>query len=154
MADINRKRRNILKSGLSLGLGSIINPNAVFASTDSLNYLDATEQARLIRTGEVSTLEMVMSAIDRIESLNPNLNAVVTNSFDQAIDIAKTNPVGGPFSGVPYLVKDLLDQKGVRTTAGSRMFANRIANKNSSNVQAAFDMGLISLGKTITPEFG
>ena len=154
MADINRKRRNILKSGLSLGLGSIINPNTVFASSDSLNYLDATEQARLIRTGEVSTLEMVMSAIERIESLNPNLNAVVTNSFDQAIDIAKTNPVGGPFSGVPYLVKDLLDQKGVRTTAGSRMFANRIANKNSSNVQAAFDMGLISLGKTNTPEFG
>ena len=154
MPDINRKRRNILKSGLSLGLGSIINPNTVFASSDSLNYLDATEQARLIRTGEVSTLEMVMSAIERIESLNPNLNAVVTNSFDQAIDIAKTNPVGGPFSGVPYLVKDLLDQKGVRTTAGSRMFANRIANKNSSNVQAAFDMGLISLGKTNTPEFG
>ena len=154
MPDINRKRRNILKSGLSLGLGSIINPNAVFASSDSLNYLDATEQARLIRTGEVSTLEMVMSAIERIESLNPNLNAVVTNSFDQAIDIAKTNPLGGPFSGVPYLVKDLLDQKGVRTTAGSRMFANRIANKNSSNVQAAFDMGLISLGKTNTPEFG
>ena len=128
MPDINRKRRNILKSGLSLGLGSIINPNTVFASSDSLNYLDATEQARLIRTGEVSTLEMVMSAIERIESLNPNLNAVVTNSFDQAIDIAKTNPVGGPFSGVPYLVKDLLDQKGVRTTAGSRMFAIRIAN--------------------------
>ena len=75
MPDINRKRRNILKSGLSLGLGSIINPNAVFASSDSLNYLDATEQARLIRTGEVSTLEMVMSAIERIESLNPNLNA-------------------------------------------------------------------------------
>ena len=111
MPDINRKRRNILKSGLSLGLGSIINPNTVFASSDSLNYLDATEQARLIRTGEVSTLEMVMSAIERIESLNPNLNAVVTNSFDQAIDIRKTNPVGGPFSVVPYLVKDLLDQK-------------------------------------------
>ena len=92
MPDINRKRRNILKSGLSLGLGSIINPNTVFASSDSLNYLDATEQARLMRTGEVSTLEMVMSAIERIESLNPNLNAVVTNSFDQAIDIAKTNP--------------------------------------------------------------
>ena len=66
MPDINRKRRNILKSGLSLGLGSIINPNTVFASSDSLNYLDATEQARLIRTGEVSTLEMVMSAIERI----------------------------------------------------------------------------------------
>tara|TARA_B100000809_G_scaffold261281_1_gene309855 strand:- start:687 stop:2177 length:1491 start_codon:yes stop_codon:yes gene_type:complete len=154
MADINRKRRNVLKSSLSLGLGSIISPNIIFASSDSLNYLDATEQARLIRTGEVSTLEMVMSAIERIESLNPNLNAVVTNSFEQAIDIAKTNPISGPFSGVPYLVKDLLDQKGVRTTSGSRMFANRIANRNASNVQAAFDMGLISLGKTNTPEFG
>ena len=154
MNSINHQRRHVLKSGLSLGIGSLISTNIGFTKTEPLHFLDATEQAKLIRTGQVSVLEMVTSAIERIELLNPNLNAVVTQSFDQAIDIAKSNPISGPFSGVPYLVKDLLDQKGVRTTAGSRMFANRIANKNSSNVQAAFDMGLISLGKTNTPEFG
>jgi len=154
MNSINHQRRHVLKSGLSLGIGSLISTNIGFTKTEPLHFLDATEQAKLIRTGQVSVLEMVTSAIERIELLNPNLNAVVTKSFDQAIDIAKSNPISGPFSGVPYLVKDLLDQKGIRTTAGSRMFANRIANKNSSNVQAAFDMGLISLGKTNTPEFG
>ena len=154
MNSINHQRRHVLKSGLSLGVGSLISTNIGFTKTEPLHFLDATEQAKLIRTGHVSVLEMVTSAIERIELLNPNLNAVVTKSFEQAIDIAKSNPISGPFSGVPYLVKDLLDQKGVRTTAGSRMFANRIANKNSSNVQAAFDMGLISLGKTNTPEFG
>jgi amidase len=154
MSSFNRQRRDILKSGLSLGVGSLIHPNISFAGTDPLHFLDATEQAKMIRSGQISALEMVMSAIERIELLNPDLNAVVTKSFEQAIDIAKLNPKGGPFSGVPYLVKDLLDQKGVRTTSGSRMFANRIANRNSSNVQAAFDMGLISLGKTNTPEFG
>ena len=154
MNSINHQRRHFLKSGLSLGIGSLISTNIGFTKTEPLHFLDATEQAKLIRTGQVSVLEMVTSAIERIELLNPNLNAVVTKSFDQAIDIAKSNPINGPFSGVPYLVKDLLDQKGVRTTSGSRMFANRIANKNSSNVQAAFDMGLISLGKTNTPEFG
>jgi len=154
MNSINHQRRHVLKSGLSLGIGSLISTNIGFTKTEPLHFLDATEQAKLIRTGQVSVLEMVTSAIERIELLNPNLNAVVTKSFDQAIDIAKSNPINGPFSGVPYLVKDLLDQKGVRTTSGSRMFANRIANKNSSNVQAAFDMGLISLGKTNTPEFG
>lgn len=154
MGIINRQRRRVLKSGLSLGIGSLITSRIGFAESEPLHFLDATEQAKLIKTGQVSVLEMVMSAIERIELLNPNLNAVVTKSFDQAIDTAKLNPTNGPFSGVPYLIKDLLDQKGVRTTYGSRMFANRIANKNSSNVQAAFDMGLISLGKTNTPEFG
>ena len=154
MSSINHQRRHVLKSGLSIGIGSLVTSRIGFAESESLHFLDATEQAKLIKTGQVSVLEMVMSAIERIELLNPKLNAVVTKSFEQAIDIAKSNPTNGPFAGVPYLVKDLLDQKGVRTTSGSRMFANRIANRNSSNVQAAFDMGLISLGKTNTPEFG
>ena len=78
MSSFNRQRRDILKSGLSLGVGSLIHPNISFAGTDPLHFLDATEQAKMIRSGQISALEMVMSAIERIELLNPGLNAVVT----------------------------------------------------------------------------
>ena len=75
MSSINHQRRHVLKSGLSLGIGSLVTSRIGFAESESLHFLDATEQAKLIKTGQVSALEMVMSAIERIELLNPNLNA-------------------------------------------------------------------------------
>ena len=144
----------LLKSGLALGLSNLVSIQKILAENDPFFMMDATAQAELIKKGEVSIQEMVMSAINRIEAVDGYLNAVVTRSFDEALLAAKNHDGKGPFPGVPYLIKDLLNHKGVRATGGSRMFANRIANKNSSNVQAAFDMGLISLGKSNTPEFG
>ena len=144
----------LLKSGLALGLSNLVSIQKILAENDPFFMMDATAQAELIKKGEVSIEEMVMSAINRIEAVDGYLNAVVTRSFDEALLAAKNHDGKGPFPGVPYLIKDLLNHKGVRATGGSRMFANRIANKNSSNVQAAFDMGLISLGKSNTPEFG
>ena len=73
MSSINHQRRRVLKSGLSLGIGSLITSRIGFAESESLHFLDATEQAELIKTGQVSALEMVMSAIERIELLNPCL---------------------------------------------------------------------------------
>ncbi len=144
----------LLKSGLALGLSNLVSIQEILAKNDPFFMMDATAQADLIRKGEVSIEEMVMSAIKRIEAVDGYLNAVVTRSFEKALLAAKNHNGKGPFPGVPYLIKDLLNHKGVRATGGSRMFANRIADRNSSNVQAAFDMGLISLGKTNTPEFG
>ena len=144
----------LLKSGLALGLSNLVSIQEILAKNDPFFMMDATAQADLIKKGEVSIEEMVMSAINRIEAVDGYLNAVVTRSFEKALLAAKNHNGKGPFPGVPYLIKDLLNHKGVRATSGSRMFANRIADRNSSNVQAAFDMGLISLGKTNTPEFG
>lgn len=154
MTTPNNSKRMFLKSGLALGLSNLVSIQKILAENDPFFMMDATAQAELIKKGEVSIQEMVMSAINRIEAVDGYLNAVVTRSFDEALLAAKNHDGKGPFPGVPYLIKDLLNHKGVRATGGSRMFANRIANKNSSNVQAAFDMGLISLGKSNTPEFG
>ena len=74
--------------------------------------MDATAEAELIRKGEVSIEEMVMSAINRIEAVDGYLNAVVTN-LDEALLAAKNHDGKGPFPGVPYLIKDLLNHKGV-----------------------------------------
>jgi hypothetical protein len=69
-------------------------------------FLDATAQAELIRRKEVSSEELVSSAIERIEAFNPVLNAVIHPLYEQARETARA-PVPGPFSGVPFLVKDL-----------------------------------------------
>ena len=81
---------------------------------DDLAELDATAQAELVRTGDATPTELVDAAIDRIEAVQPTLNAVTTMRFDRALDEAKLTDDGrgqgcadGPFRGVPFLVKDL-----------------------------------------------
>ena len=122
--------------------------------TDELALLDATAQAELVRTGQVSAAELVTAAIGRIEALNPVLNAVVTPVFDRAAEAARAGPAG-PFAGVPYLVKDLAcEMEGVRFTEGSRFLADNVSAFDSELVLRLRRAGLVILGKTSTPEFG
>src|SRR3990170_3556587 len=74
---------------------------------DDLAFLDATAQADLVRRKEVKPIELVDAAIERIERLNPTLNAVVTPMYDLARKAAAGPLPDGPFAGVPYLLKDL-----------------------------------------------
>jgi amidase len=119
-----------------------------------LALLDATAQAELVRTGQVSRAELVTAAIERIEALNPVLNAVVTPLFDRAADAARAAPAG-PFAGVPYLVKDLAcEMEGVRFTEGSAFLADNVSAFDSELVLRLRRAGLVIIGKTNTPEFG
>jgi amidase len=121
---------------------------------DELSLLDATAQAELIRTGQVSAAELAEATIERIEALNPRLNAVVTPLFDRALDAARTGPAG-PFAGVPYLLKDLAcEMQGVRFTEGSRFLAGHVSTFDQELVVRLRQAGLVILGKTNTPEFG
>jgi amidase len=116
--------------------------------------LDATAQGELVRRGDVSPVELVEGAIAAIEKLNPVLNAVVTPMFDRAVDEARVG-VGGPFGGVPYLVKDLVvEVAGVRFTEGSRFLRDNVSRFDSELVVRLRRAGLIIVGKTNTPEFG
>src|SRR5215831_4610572 len=72
-----------------------------------LAALDATAQAALVRTGEVSPRELVEDAIARIDTFNPTLNAVITERFDRAMDDVRAVNTDAPFAGVPFLIKDL-----------------------------------------------
>ena len=123
-------------------------------ATDELASLDATAMAELVRKGQVNPVELVEAAIARIEKLNPKINAVVTKTFDQAIDRAK-GPLGDrPFAGVPYLIKDLTPNKGVRVTFGSVFFKDNVAAYSTELVKRSEAAGLVVLGKSNTPEFG
>ena len=74
---------------------------------NDIAFLDATAQAGLVRSKQLSATELVTSAIERIEALNPTLNAVIHPMFEQARTAANA-PASGPFSGVPFQVKDLV----------------------------------------------
>jgi amidase len=110
--------------------------------------LDATAQADLVRKGEVTAVELVDWAIQRIEALDPQLKAVVTRTFEQA-RIAAAAGRAGPFAGVPTLCKDLaLEQPGVRFTEGSRFLRDNTSTFESELAARYRRSGLVSLGPT------
>ena len=119
-------------------------------------YLDAVELAALVRAKEIQPLELVEAAIERIEQINPSLNAVVTKIFDAARqEAAGTIPEDAPFGGVPFLLKDLLASlEGVRMTAGCSFLDDFVPDHDSELVSRLKRAGLIILGKTSTPELG
>ena len=116
--------------------------------------LDAVGQADLVRRGDVSAVELVTWAIERIHALNPTLNAVVTPIFDRALERA-AGVSAGPLAGVPYLLKDLAtEMEGVPFSEGSRFLRHYVSRYDSELVRRLQRAGLIILGKTNTPEFG
>ena len=121
---------------------------------DAFASLDGIGSAELIRSGQVSASDLVEAAITRIERLNPQLAAVCTPTFDLARKRVGPGALEGPFGGVPYLLKDLLEYPGVRYAAGSRMLAANVSDWRSPYLDATEGAGLVVLGKTATPEFG
>ena len=119
-------------------------------------WLDATAQAALVKAGEVRPIELVETAIARIERLNPALNAVIDTFFDAARAAAAGDIGDGPFAGVPYLLKDLIaEYAGTALGEGSAFLAGHYtADRDSELVARLKRAGLIVLGKTNTPEFG
>ncbi|MBM4444057.1 MAG: amidase [Chloroflexi bacterium] len=122
---------------------------------DELAFTDATAQAELVRRREVNPRELVDAAIERIQRLNPVLNAVVTPMYEQARETASRQLPRGPFTGVPFLLKDLLSSyAGVRTTAGSAFLRDYVPDHDSELVHRQKLAGLVTLGRTSTSEFG
>jgi hypothetical protein len=119
----------------------------------STAFLPALEQARLIREGAVSPLEIVEEYLERIERIDAELNSFVTVCTDEALAEAR-DPRPGPFSGVPVPIKDLADTAGIRTTYSSRAYADYVPAEDSALVRRIREAGFIVLGKTNTPEFG
>ncbi|WP_329453956.1 amidase [Streptomyces sp. NBC_01497] len=126
---------------------------------DELIYTDANRLAELIRTGKVSSVEVVQAHLDRIEAVNPRLNAIVTLA-DGALEAAKAaddklaaGAEVGPLHGVPITVKDSFDTAGVLTQRGSPIFAGRIPDADATAVARIKRAGAILIAKTNLPEF-
>jgi amidase len=124
-------------------------------SFDDYARYDALGLAELVQKGEVSALELVDAAIERIERHNGALNAVVYKAYDEARQVAKSDLPAGPFRGVPFLIKDLGAQvQGWPRTSGSLFAQVASDNEDSELVRRYRAAGVVLLGKTNTPEFG
>ena len=122
-------------------------------------YASAIEQATWIRTKKISPVEVIQAHLERIQSLNPSLNAVVTLA-DGAIEDSRKAEIAlmkgthwGPLHGVPFTAKDCFDTAGTRTTRGSKLFDSRIPRQDATAVLRLRQAGAILLGKTNLPEF-
>ena len=116
---------------------------------------DALGLAELVRTGAVSAQELVETAIERIESLNPRLNAVIHRMFDRGRREVAAGLPEGPFRGVPFVIKDLsLLVAGEPMCCGSRFLEGWVPDHDSELVSRFRRSGLVALGKTSTPELG
>lgn len=116
---------------------------------------DGLGLAALVRRKEITSLELMEAAIERIETLNPRLNAVIHPLYGKARERAREAPGEGPFAGVPFLLKDLLAAlAGEPMACGSRFLRGWRPPYHSEMVRRFLKAGVIVLGKTNTPELG
>jgi amidase len=123
---------------------------------DDTRWLDATDQAGLVARGEVTPLELLDAAIERIEAIDPQLNAVVIRWFDHARELAADVPAG-PFRGVPFLLKDLWAHFAGQTLSNGSVALRAAAPLSAADttlVARSRAAGLVIAGRTNSPEFG
>ncbi|MBU2646609.1 amidase [bacterium] len=116
---------------------------------------DGLGLAELVRKGEVTPRELADTALDALERLNPKLNAITYMMSDYADRIISKGIPQGPFTGVPFLVKDLISSiAGYPTNCGSRLYQGWTRDFNSEIINRFNRAGLVTLGRTNTPENG
>lgn len=124
-------------------------------------YTSVTEVSDLLRQKKVSPVELVTDCLERTERLNPELNAFITVTADQALQDAKdaerdinSGNWKGPLHSVPVAVKDFFDTAGIKTTAATAAFENRVPTRDAEAVAKLKEAGAILLGKTNMHELG
>ena len=126
-----------------------------------LCFTPATELSRLYRSRKVSPLEVLRAVLERLDRVNPRVNAIVTLDREAALrqarrataTLARRSATLGPLHGIPVGIKDVTPTKGMRTTFGSKLFEDHIPMEDAAVVERLKAAGAIVLGKTNTPEF-
>lgn len=161
-------RRSFLAGGLVLLGSTLLFPSAWQAITSAavapnsdqsdLDFASALAAARAIRRGEVSSVELTTRMLERIERFNPQLNAIVILTQNEALARARAADEArardewwGPFHGVPCTVKDTFETAGVRTTAGAPFLSHHVPAKDAAVVARLRAAGAVILGKTNVP---
>ena len=128
---------------------------------DEICFMSAWEMKEKIANQELTSLEITETIIERIEKINPIINAYCTPTFDLAREMAekadervKKKGKLPLLNGIPTSIKDLVPVKGVRTTYGSRIYEHNIPEEDALVVTRLKDAGCVIMGKTNTPEFG
>ena len=125
-----------------------------------ITSLTATGISAGLKAGEFKAVDVITSHLERIRSINPIINSVVTVCEDSALQAAEKLDARkakglqlGPLAGVPVGIKDVTDTAGIRTTYGCKLFENHIPDKDAAVVERLKQADAIIIGKTNTPEF-
>ena len=124
---------------------------------DETRWMDAVDQAALVAKGEVSPVELLEAAIERMEATDPHLHALTITWFDHAREVAAGELPGGPFRGVPFLLKDLYASYAGQTLSnGNRVLkeAGIVDEHDTTLVGRYRSAGLVIAGRTNSPEMG
>ncbi len=128
---------------------------------DEICFMSAYDMLEKIKTQELTSTEITETIIERIERINPIINAYCTPTFElarktakKADEIVKKGEELGLLHGIPTSIKDLMQIKGIRTTYGSKLYEDFIPEQDDIAVQRLIKAGSVILGKTNTPEFG
>jgi aspartyl-tRNA(Asn)/glutamyl-tRNA(Gln) amidotransferase subunit A len=131
-----------------------------FGESQDLAYLTLKEASELVRRKTVSPVELTATCINRIETYNPALNAFITVTKDQAMETARAMEAEqrrgkwrGPLHGIPVALKDNIDTAGLRTTAASELFKDRVPPEDAEVARRLKNAGAVLLGKTNLHEF-
>ncbi|HEV8484442.1 MAG TPA: amidase [Blastocatellia bacterium] len=146
-------RREMIKSAAVAGAGMALgNLSGLAAEYDAY---DAVGLASLIAKKQITPLELLAAVRQRLEAINPKINAVCHIFFDKAEEQIKRGLPAGPLSGVPFALKDLGQYlRGTITSAGSRVWKDSVAEFDSTTVARYKQAGLVIFGKTTSPELG
>jgi len=128
---------------------------------EDICFMSACDMVEKIKTQELTSVEITEAIIERIEKINPIINAYCTPTFELARDMAKAaddkvkkGEKLGILHGIPTSIKDLMETKGIRTTFGSKIYENYIPEEDDLTVKKLKEAGIVLLGKTNTPEDG
>ena len=148
-------RRAMLAGSAATMALAACSPKAKDAAAARLvpDYADGTAMAAGIAAGETTALEQVEAAITRAKAVEGQINGFASESFE----VARSDAAGllsGAFAGVPSAIKDLIDWRGAQTQAGSRGLAGNVANRDNVFASKWRGAGIVSLGKSATPEAG
>jgi amidase len=125
-------------------------------SDSNLMFRPATELAQMVRAGEISARELVETSLERIEELNPGLNAFVQVDAERALATADSISPGDerPFAGVPVAIKNNRPVQGLRLTYGCSLMSDYVCDYDHNVTRRLKDAGFVIVGTTTLPEYG
>jgi aspartyl-tRNA(Asn)/glutamyl-tRNA(Gln) amidotransferase subunit A len=151
-------RRSFLAGAAAAAAGFALKP--AFGESEDLAGLTLKKASELLRSKAASPVELTEACLERIERYNSALNAFITVSREQALGAAREMEAEqrrgkwrGPLHGIPIAVKDNIDTAGIRTTAASELFKDRIPSEDAEVVRKLKNAGAVILGKTNLQEF-
>src|SRR5262249_33438437 len=131
-------------------------PQEETVSDSDLMFRPATELAGMVRAGEISARELVSASLQRIEELEPTLNAFVQVDGERALQAAEEVRPGDqrPFAGVPIAIKNNRPVQGLRFTLGCSLMADHVADYDHNVTRRMKGAGFVIVGTTTLPEYG